>query len=201
VKRRKLLGVVGLGTAGVVSGCVGGDGAADGTDADDDGTDTEDDGTDTEDTDTDSSPTETTDDTDETDMTDIEDAGVVTVTADEDSVDAAFDRITTDIEETENLGIVAQLDHSANAESASLELAPTRVVFFGNPGAGTPLMQESQRAGLDLPQRMLVWEEDGEVLVAYNDPEYIAARHGIEGQDERLENIAGALEALATGEM
>jgi len=186
VNRRKLLGFLGLGTAGVVSGCVSGDGAADGTDTE---------GNDT------GSPTGTTEDTNDTDMTDIEDAGVVTVTADEDSVDAAFDRITTDIEETENLGIVAQLDHSANAESAGLELAPTRVVFFGNPGAGTPLMQESQRAGLDLPQRMLVWEEDGEVLVAYNDPEYIAARHGIEGQDERLENIAGALEALATGEM
>lgn len=181
--RRELLGFVGLGTAGLVSGCVGGDEEGNGTDGDNG---------------TDSNTIETTDDTD---MTDIEDAGVVTVTAAEDSVDAAFERITTAIEENENLGIVAQLDHSANAANAGLDLDPTRVVFFGNPEAGTPLMQESQRAGLDLPQRMLVWEEDGEVRIAYNDPEHIAARHGIEGQDELLANIAGALEALATGEM
>ncbi|MEF8843171.1 MAG: DUF302 domain-containing protein [Haloarculaceae archaeon] len=182
MNRRELLGFVGLGTAGVVSGCVGGEGEGNGVD-DDNGTD--------------SNTVETTDDTD---MTDIEDAGVVTVTAAEDSVDAAFERITTAIEENENLGIVAELDHSANAESAGLELDPTRVVFFGNPEAGTPLLQESQQAGLDLPQRMLVRKEDGEVLIAYNDPEHIAARHGIEGQDELLENMAGGLEALATGE-
>lgn len=82
-----------------------------------------------------------------------------------------------------------------------MELPPARVVFFGNPDLGTPLMQSSPRAGLDLPQRMLVWEDSGDVKVTYNDPEYIAARHGIDDRDEILETIADALEALATGEM
>lgn len=132
---------------------------------------------------------------------DPENAGVVTVTAEEDTVDAAFDRITTAIEENENLGLVAELDHSANAAGVDMELPPARVVFFGNPELGTPLMQSSPRAGLDLPQRMLVWEDSGDVKVTYNDPEYIAARHGIDDRDEILETIADALEALATGEM
>lgn len=131
----------------------------------------------------------------------LADAGVVTVEVDDASVDDAFDRITTTIEDNEDLGLIADLDHQENAASVGMDLPPTRVVFFGNPRAGTPLMQRSRQAGLDLPQRMLIWDDDGTVKVSYNDPEHVAARHGIDGQDELLENIAGALDAIATGEM
>lgn len=173
--RRKLLALGGAITVGALAGCAGND--------DDNGTDDNMNGN------------------DDTNTNGVEDAGVITVQADEDSVDTAFDRITTTIEENENLGIIAELDHSENAASVDMELPPTRVVFFGNPAAGTPLMQRSQRAGLDLPQRMLVWDDDGEIKITYNDPNHIAARHGIEQEDELLENIAGALESIATGEM
>ena len=93
---------------------------------------------------------------------------------------------------------VTTIDHAANAASIGEELRPTTLLIFGNPEAGTPLMQERQSIGIDLPQKMLIWEDvEGGVNVTYNDPEYLAARHGIEEQDERLEAIGEALAMLA----
>ena len=72
------------------------------------------------------------------------------------------------------------------------------LIVFGNPNAGTPLMQTDQSIGIDLPQKFLVWEDrDGRVNITYNDPFFIAARHNIQGQDARLEAIAGALRNFA----
>ncbi len=125
--------------------------------------------------------------------------GIVTRSVDDETVDAAVQRITDTIQTNGDLSLVAELDHAANAATVGLELPPMVVVFFGNPAAGTPLMQESLTAGLDLPQRMLVFEDQGTVRVSYNDPAYVANRHGIEGQDERLGNIRDALETIAAG--
>jgi uncharacterized protein (DUF302 family) len=127
------------------------------------------------------------------------DSGIVTQSVDDESVDAAVQRITEAIETNEDLSLVAELDHAANAATVDLELPPMVVLFFGNPAAGTPVIQESPTAGLDLPQRMLVWDDEGTVQVSYNDPEFVASRHGIEGQDERLGAIREALETIATG--
>lgn len=135
---------------------------------------------------------------DEADQGD-DDAGIVTHSVDDDSVEAAVERITEAIETNDDLSLVAELDHTENAASVGMELPPMVVLLFGNPAAGTPLMQESTTAGLDLPQRLLVWDDDESVQVSYNDPEYIADRHDIEDQDERLENIGAALETIATG--
>ena len=72
------------------------------------------------------------------------------------------------------------------------------LIVFGNPLAGTPLMQADQRIGIDLPQKFLVWEDsDGSVNITYNDPFFIVARHNIQGQDARLGLIAGALRNFA----
>jgi|AntRauTorcE11897_2_1112592.scaffolds.fasta_scaffold01200_8 uncharacterized protein (DUF302 family) len=102
------------------------------------------------------------------------------------------------IEGNENLTLLAAVDHAENAASADLELAPTMLFIFGNPAAGTPLMQSAQSAGLDLPQKLLVTEsETGVVTIRYNDPRYVADRHGIGGQEQRLEAIAALLENLA----
>lgn len=134
------------------------------------------------------------------DDADLEGAGLVTV-AGGDSVSATTEAIEERIDGLEPVMHVATIDHAANAASVDEELRPTRVVLFGNPALGTPLMQASQSAGIDLPQKLLVWEnEAGDVRVTYNDPEYVAERHGIEGQDERLATIAGALRTIATGE-
>lgn len=93
---------------------------------------------------------------------------------------------------------VATIDHAANAASVGESLRPTTLLIFGNPGVGTPLMQERQSVGIDLPQKLLVWESaNGEVNVTYNDPEGIADRHGLEKQDDRIEKIDEALATLA----
>ena len=98
------------------------------------------------------------------------------------------------------LTLVAEVDHSANAANVGLELGPTLLFIFGNPNLGTPLMQTEQSIGIDLPQKMLVFEDsDGTVSVAYNDPAFLAARHGITGQDDILATITTALGNLSTG--
>lgn len=99
--------------------------------------------------------------------------------------------------ETGGLTVVAEIDHSANAEGAGLELPPTYLVIFGNPQAGTPLMQEGRTVAIDLPQKMLVWEDAGTVYVGYNDPVYLAERHGLDPQSEGITNISAALSGLA----
>lgn len=114
-----------------------------------------------------------------------------------------------DVEETlsrlsaaiENAGltIMAVVDHSANAEKVDLELPPTRLVLFGNPAVGTPLMQSSITTAIDLPQKMLIWQDGmGKVKVGFNDPAYLQARHSIGNQDKRIGKISGALNKLAS---
>ena len=77
-----------------------------------------------------------------------------------------------------NIRTIAQVDHGANAVSADLVLNNNRVVFFGNPALGTPLMQASRTAGIDLPQKMQVFEDNsGRVFVTYNATTYLSSRH------------------------
>jgi len=103
------------------------------------------------------------------------------------------------IDSNPNLKIILELNHQANAASVDLELAPTRIILFGNPKLGTPLMNNSQSIGLDLPQKILVFQEqDGTVKVAYNDPFYLKERHGITDKEPILQKISKALEALTT---
>lgn len=126
--------------------------------------------------------------------------GLVTVEGD-DSVEATVERIEGTIDEMEDVTHVATVDHAENAAGIDEELRPTTLVLFGNPELGTPLMQSGQSVGIDLPQKMLVWEdEDGAVNVSYNDPWYVAARHGIVEETEIVETMSGALETIATGD-
>ena len=98
----------------------------------------------------------------------------------------------------ENIGIVAEVNHTMNAIGVNLELNPTRLIIFGNPNLGTPLMQNKQTTGLDLPQKILVWEDDEDMVhVSYNDPTFIAERHGIMDNTETLETITNALDNIS----
>ncbi len=98
----------------------------------------------------------------------------------------------------EGLTLLTTIDHAANAENVGLELLPTTVFLFGNPVAGTPLMQVASTFGLDLPQRMLVWEnEHGDIFVTWRDPTLLADEHGLPPEHGPLPNIASLLEALA----
>jgi len=78
------------------------------------------------------------------------------------------------------LTVFARIDHAAGAASAGLPLRPTELLIFGNPKGGTALMQDRQSAGIDLPLKALVWEDaDGNVWLGYNDPAWVAQRHGL----------------------
>jgi uncharacterized protein (DUF302 family) len=96
------------------------------------------------------------------------------------------------------MNVFARIDHAAGAEKAGMTLRPTELVIFGNPKVGTPLMQCGQTMALDLPQKALIWEdESGQVWLAYNQPSYLADRHGLEGCDEVLAKVSKALAAFA----
>jgi len=91
------------------------------------------------------------------------------------------------------LNVFARIDHSAGASKAGLPLRPTELLLFGNPKEGTPLMQDRQSAGLDLPTKMLAWEDDdGKVWLSRNETAWVAQRHGLGEQS------AAAVAALET---
>ena len=95
------------------------------------------------------------------------------------------------------IGIVARVDHAANATRAGLKLRPTELLLFGNPKLGTPVMQASQTAAIDLPMKVVAFEgEDGKVWAIYNKPSHIAARHGANGADRQIDMMTGALDKL-----
>jgi uncharacterized protein (DUF302 family) len=95
--------------------------------------------------------------------------------------------------------VLARIDHAAAAAKAGMELRPTEVVLFGNPRAGTPLMQAVQTVGIDLPLKALVWQDEaGETWLAYNDPKWLAQRHdALVGTERSLGAMADALAAVA----
>jgi uncharacterized protein (DUF302 family) len=112
--------------------------------------------------------------------------------------EATYSNLRNAIASNPNIKIMAELDHQKNAAKVDLELEPTKILIFGNPNLGTPLMQEEQNFGLDLPQKILIWENsDGEVYVSYNDPYFIAERHMVENNDETLDKIYVALDKLS----
>lgn len=94
--------------------------------------------------------------------------------------------------------IVAVVDHAAAAKANGLDLRPTTVIIFGNPKLGTPLMQERQTAGIDLPLKILVWEDTGQTNVGYWPPATLAARHGIEPSHQVIGKMTNALDAITT---
>jgi uncharacterized protein (DUF302 family) len=92
-----------------------------------------------------------------------------------------------------------RIDHAEGAKTVGMPLRPTEVLIFGNPKGGTPLMMCEQRVGIDLPLKMLVWEDgSGVVRIGYSDPEVWKDRHGITGCDEVLGKMKGFLGKLAS---
>jgi uncharacterized protein (DUF302 family) len=92
------------------------------------------------------------------------------------------------------LNIFARVDHAAGAAKVAMPLRPTELLIFGNPKGGTPLMQDQQTAGIDLPIKALAWEDaDGKVWLTYNDASWIAQRHGLGASS------ADAVKAIESG--
>jgi len=96
------------------------------------------------------------------------------------------------------LHVFARIDHAAGAAKAGMALRPTQLLIFGNPTGGTPLMQDRQTAGIDLPVKALAWEDaDGRVWLSYNDAAWIAQRHVLGAESrEAVEAMAAGLAAL-----
>lgn len=111
-------------------------------------------------------------------------------------VSETLDRLETILEE-KGIGIALRWNHGKRGNDADIPLRETEVLIFGNPKIGSHLMSSRQTAGIDLPMKALAWRDaDGQVWLAYNDPDHLAERHGIDNRDEVLARMSGALEKL-----
>jgi uncharacterized protein (DUF302 family) len=104
--------------------------------------------------------------------------GIVSLPSDR-SVDATVDRLR-NVLQSKGVTLFALIDHSGEAEKVGMKMPPTKLLIFGSPKAGTPLMLASPRIAIDLPLKILIWEDQqGKVWVSYNSPEYLKERHGL----------------------
>ena len=113
-----------------------------------------------------------------------------------------MDRLETEIR-TKGLEVFARIDHAAGATEVGLNLRPTDLIIFGNARGGTPLMQPNQTVGIDLPLKALVWQDAaGKTLISYNEPSWIAQRHGVANAEavvSKMTDLLGAITATAAG--
>ena len=122
--------------------------------------------------------------------------GLVTLQSNHSVKDTA-DKLVSIIE-SKGMKVFARVDHQKNAQGVDLTLRPTQVIMFGNPTAGTPLMNCEQSVAIDLPQKILIIEDaDKKVWLSYNNPEYLKTRHNIKGCDTEIANIAKALNSVS----
>jgi uncharacterized protein (DUF302 family) len=126
-------------------------------------------------------------------MTTGADLGMIDVPSNH-SVDDTVARLKTLLEE-KGITIFALVDHSGEAAKVGMTMRPTKLIIFGNPRAGTPLMLAAPSIAMDLPLKILIWESSlGKVRVSYNSLDYLARRHGL--PLESMQSIE-AVEALA----
>jgi len=131
-------------------------------------------------------------------MTPTRDNGIITIPSNH-SVEQTVEKLT-GILQAKGVTVFALVDHSGEAEKAGMKMLPTKLLIFGSPKAGTPLMLAAPSVAIDLPLKILVREDgQGKVWVSYNSPEYLQERHGV--PSDLLQNIAivGTL-AAKTGE-
>jgi len=106
------------------------------------------------------------------------------------SVDETLRRLE-ELLQQKGLTVFAKVDHSGEAAKVGLEMRPAKLLIFGSPKSGTPLMQASPSLAIDLPLKALFWQDaGGKVWLTYNDPTYLMRRHDV--PSELLPNIAGA---------
>jgi uncharacterized protein (DUF302 family) len=104
------------------------------------------------------------------------------------SVDETVDRVK-NILQSKGIALFCSIDHSGEATKAGLKMPPTKLIIFGSPRAGTPLMLAAPSIAIDLPLKILVWQDaNGKVWVSYNSPEYLQERHAL--PQDLVQNIA-----------
>jgi uncharacterized protein (DUF302 family) len=109
-----------------------------------------------------------------------------------------MDRLEAEVK-ANGMTVFGRIDHAAGATEVGLSLRPTELLIFGNARAGTPLMQSAQTISIDLPLKALVWQDaDGVIWLSYNDPSWLAKRHGLGHEVEAaVSKITAALAAVA----
>ncbi len=111
------------------------------------------------------------------------------------TVDETVEKIKT-LLQAKGVKLFTVIDHSGEAEAIGIKMPPTKLLIFGNPKAGTPLMRAAPMVAIDLPLKLLVWEDaHGTRWISYNSPQYLKERHAL--PDDLLKNIA-VIEGLAT---
>ena len=126
-------------------------------------------------------------------MTPNSDKGIVNVPSHQ-SVDQTLEKLQTMLR-AKGVAVFALIDHSGEAAKVGMKMPPTKVLIFGNPKAGTPLMLAAPSIAIDLPLKILIWEDaQNKVWISYNTPEYLQKRHGV--PPELMQNIA-VVEMLA----
>jgi uncharacterized protein (DUF302 family) len=129
-------------------------------------------------------------------MASILDNGIVS-TPSSHSVDQTVEKLAAMLQ-AKGVALFALVDHSGEAEKVGMKMRPTKLLIFGNPKAGTPLMLAAPSSAIDLPLKILVWEDsERQVWISYNSPQYLQNRHGI--PQDLMQNIAvvGTLAANA----
>ena len=122
--------------------------------------------------------------------------GLISVKSSHD-VKATADRLE-DILKQKGMNVFIRINHAAGDRKVGQNLRPTELVVFGNPKVGTPLMQCNQSVAIDLPQKALIWQDDKEqVWLTYNDPDYLAQRHGLDACADVIKKVAKALNNFA----
>ncbi len=122
----------------------------------------------------------------------IADNGIISVKSSH-GVKATTDRLENALK-SRGMTVFARINHAEGAQKIGKKLRPTELLIFGNPKVGTPMMRCGQSIAIDLPQKALIWEDKaGQVWLSYNDPKYLAKRHGIKGCGEVLKKIENAL--------
>ena len=113
------------------------------------------------------------------------------------SVAVTLDRLEAVLKE-KSVTIATRWSHDAGAAKAGIALRPTELLIFGNPKLGSHFFTSQQTAGIDLPMKALAWQDEaGQVWLTYNDPAYIAGRHGIEDRDEIVQKMSKALDMFS----
>ncbi len=112
------------------------------------------------------------------------------------SVKETIDRLAGALKK-KGITIVTRWSHDAKAKSVGIPLRPTELLLFGNPKLGSHFFTSKQTAGIDLPMKALAWEdENGKVWLGYNDPQYIADRHGIKNRADIVRKMSNALNKM-----
>jgi uncharacterized protein (DUF302 family) len=118
---------------------------------------------------------------------------VLTALGDPDQVEARLREAL----DAHDLQVFARIDHAAGARKADLQMEADVLLIFGNTRVGTPLMQADPRVGIELPLRMLIWQDHGGTHIGYLDPRELADRYALDGHQQTLDRQAAVLDALA----